>query len=52
MSINEQLRLKTLISKHGDDYESMSRDIKINSNQETAAVLKKRIALYLRLQEL
>lgn len=52
MSIAEQLRLKTLIAKHKDDYAAMARDIKINTMQETEAVLKKRIALYNRLQSL
>jgi hypothetical protein len=52
MSIAEQKRLQSLIAKHKDDYESMSRDIKINTMQETPAVLKKRVALFQRLQAL
>ena len=52
MSIAEQKRLQTLIAKHGTDYASMARDTKINTDQETEAVLKKRVALFQRLQAL
>lgn len=52
MSIDEQMRLQRLIAKHGEDFAAMARDIKINSHQETEAVLKKRIALFRKLQSL
>jgi hypothetical protein len=46
MSVNEQRILQMLIKKHGQNYEAMARDIKINVKQETARQLEKRIQLY------
>lgn len=43
MSINEQHRLKLLIEKHGDDFQAMSRDIKLNVMQHNPNQLIKRI---------
>lgn len=45
MSIQEQYRLQDLIKKHGDNYEAMQRDLKLNINQDTARQLEKRIKL-------
>ena len=39
---------KDCINKFGDDYESMSKDIKVNYNQMTAAKLKKICSAYLK----
>jgi len=50
MSLNEQRRLQLLISKYGADEQAMARDICLNINQETTSQLKKRIALYQKLQ--
>ena len=50
MSLNEQRRLQRLIAKFGDDVERMARDVSLNLLQETASQLRKRIALYHRLQ--
>lgn len=52
MSIAEQKRIALLLQKHGDDYAAMFRDRQVNTMQETEAVLKKRVALYKRLQSL
>jgi nucleolar protein 16 len=52
MSIAEQKILQSLIAKHDDDYAAMFRDRQLNPMQETEAVLKKRVALYKRLQAL
>jgi hypothetical protein len=52
MSIAEQKRLQQLITKHKEDYHAMHRDRLLNVMQETEAVLKKRIALYNKLQAL
>eukprot|EP00455_Lapot_gusevi_P024081 TRINITY_DN2499_c0_g1_i2.p1 TRINITY_DN2499_c0_g1~~TRINITY_DN2499_c0_g1_i2.p1 ORF type:complete len:155 (-),score=16.85 TRINITY_DN2499_c0_g1_i2:32-496(-) len=52
MSVREQSILIKLMNKYGEDYEAMSRDIKINVMQETARQLEKRIALLKRLQAL
>lgn len=52
MSIAEQKRIALLLSKHADDYHAMARDREVNTMQETEAVLKKRVALYKRLQAL
>jgi len=52
MSIAEQKRLQQLITAHKDDYAAMFRDRSLNVMQETEAVLKKRIALYNKLQAL
>ena len=50
MPVDEQRRLRLLISKHGDDVHAMARDIKINIHQQTEAELKRRIALLQKLQ--
>jgi uncharacterized Ntn-hydrolase superfamily protein len=53
MSIDEQQRIRKLIALHGEDnYQDMARDIKINTNQHTAAQLEKRVKLYKQLQTL
>lgn len=52
MSVQEQYRLQDLVRKHGDDYDKMQRDIKINVNQETAKQLQKRIEFMMSLQNL
>ncbi|KAA8494529.1 Nucleolar protein 16 [Porphyridium purpureum] len=39
--------LEKLIAKHGDDYEAMARDIKINTMQHTSRVLERRVRRYL-----
>lgn len=48
----EQIELRRLIEKHGDDYESMQRDTKLNRYQKTAKQLEKRIKIYHALQNL
>jgi nucleolar protein 16 len=48
----EQACLKQLISKYGNDYEAMQRDIKVNRYQWTARQLEKRIELYNKLLEI
>ena len=50
MPLDEQRRLRLLISKHGDDVHAMARDIKVNIHQQTEAELKRRIALLHKLQ--
>ena len=50
MSLNEQRRLQRLIANHGTDVHAMSRDIRLNIMQDTTAHLRKRLALYHRLQ--
>ena len=50
MALDEQRRLRVLISKHGDDVHAMARDIKVNIHQQTEAELKRRIALLHKLQ--
>mmetsp|Transcript_16160 Transcript_16160/g.24378 ORF Transcript_16160/g.24378 Transcript_16160/m.24378 type:complete len:151 (+) Transcript_16160:44-496(+) len=52
MPIDEQRRLIKLLSKHGEDYKKMARDIKINVYQQTEGELKKRIALFKHLQSM
>ena len=50
MAIWEQIELKKLVSKYGwEDYESMARDIKLNTLQRNANQLMKRLAIYKRL---
>jgi nucleolar protein 16 len=39
--------IQQLIQKHGDDYQAMFWDKKLNTNQLTAAQLKKKCAKYL-----
>ena len=50
MPLDEQRRLRLLISKHGEDVHAMARDIKVNIHQQTEAELKRRIALLHKLQ--
>ena len=50
MSLNEQRRLQRLIARHGEDVQAMARDIALNIQQETGGQLRKRLALYHRLQ--
>jgi ribosomal protein L32 len=52
MSIKEQQMIQKLIYKHDDDVSAMVRDIKVNVDQLTSAQLRKRIALYKKLQNL
>lgn len=53
MPVQEQCQIAALIRKYGaDNLDAMARDIKLNVWQKTAAQLKKRVALYLKLQEL
>ena len=52
MGLPEQRILDRLMRKHGEDYEAMARDIKVNVHQQTVAQLKKRIALFKMLRSL
>ncbi|CAG8575723.1 1366_t:CDS:2 [Acaulospora colombiana] len=47
-SEGERRLCEELINKYGNDYQSMSRDIKINTYQHTAAQLKKKCEKYLK----
>lgn len=38
--------IERLVSKHGDDYGSMARDLKLNPMQQTAADIRKRVKKY------
>ncbi|ETV77589.1 hypothetical protein H257_08506 [Aphanomyces astaci] len=44
MSELEIQYLRPIIKKHGDDYDAMARDIKVNNEQWTVAKLKRRCA--------
>ena len=44
VSASEQEYLRALIAKHGDGYKRMERDIKLNTQQQSAAKLRRRIA--------
>jgi len=48
ISSNEELICKDLIAKHGDDYQAMFRDLKLNKYQLTAKQLKKKCEKYLK----
>lgn len=52
MAVWEQVELKNLIEKYGEDTEKMSRDIKLNKLQRNPSQLEKRIQLLQRLQAL
>ena len=52
MGLPEQRILDRLMRKHGEDYEAMARDIKVNVHQQTSAQLKKRIELFKTLRSL
>ena len=51
MSLQEQYRLRDMLRKHGDDYQKMSRDLALNTLQETARQIEKRMTLYLKLRD-
>jgi hypothetical protein len=46
LSHGEVANVKALISKYGDNYKAMSRDLKINVYQHTPKQIKKRVELY------
>jgi len=50
MNMDEQWRLRKLIEKHGEDFNAMARNVKVNVYQKTARQLEKRIILLKRLQ--
>lgn len=51
MSPREMEFLEVLDKKHGDDYEAMKWDMKLNPMQQLAGDLRKRIALWKKLRE-
>ena len=44
VSESEQAYLRALVAKHGDAYKQMQRDLKLNTQQLSAAKLRRRIA--------
>jgi|NOAtaT_7_FD_contig_41_4826429_length_495_multi_3_in_0_out_0_1 nucleolar protein 16 len=52
LAIWEQVELQKLVAKHGEDYEAMARDMKLNKYQRNANQLRKRVALFHHLQNL
>jgi len=52
MAIWEQLELRSLLQKYGDDIQAMVRDTTLNKLQRNKNQLEKRLALYKRLQDL
>lgn len=42
-SEREQEWLERLVAKHGEDYEKMARDMKLNPMQQTSADIRKRV---------
>lgn len=51
LSVEDQEYVSRCMAKHGTDYDSMSRDIKLNDMQHTAGKLRKMGARFLLLEE-
>ena len=46
LSVDEQKYIAQCLTKHGDDFKKMARDIKLNDMQHTEAKLEKMAALF------
>lgn len=51
VSVEDQQYIAKCLSKHGDDYQSMMRDIKVNDMQHTSTKLRKMAARFYLLSE-
>ena len=48
LTVPEIINCREMITKHGSDYQSMWRDIKVNTHQHTRVKLRKMCELYLK----
>jgi len=46
LGVRERHYVKKLYDKHGDNFDSMARDVKLNVNQYTKKQLKRKVAIY------